>query len=467
MLQQAKQEVPSLELGPPSPDWMDLLIGSPLGGLKTATRHEANSSGYRPARTQQLTSEVVVARSATPVVQESLLPPRRIARETSSASRAGTTNCESRKRTKNWSSQSSNKRDAKRRRVLPSSGEKTPIAESEEWGTTLTADALSETFLVPSTMDMERDATEEFMNEFWGDVMLDTSPFSNDSLVAAACPFDELRLPLPPAAAASQPDAHLVDDLTQDQLLELAQFIQPDLSEADTIAFDPALAELPPLPAPVTAEAPVAAPIDLAALLEQTEIVFSSELISERVETVEPVTIQTASLLPAPVCSPPPLSQSPAPVAVTAAASVASAAEPTHYILVLSDQQQTPVAAAAPSVTSATSVTSDVDVDDDSVDDPEYDDAAETEAEELPAARKRAARRAPAATPAEKYRRIRDNNNEASRRSRQQRKLREVDTEARVAELEAENEQLRRKAEVLEGLLEQVKALAPLLTAKR
>ena len=42
-----------------------------------------------------------------------------------------------------------------------------------------------------------------------------------------------------------------------------------------------------------------------------------------------------------------------------------------------------------------------------------------------------------------------------------------MDAQARAEELEAGNAMLHQKVTVLEGLLEQVKALAPLLTAKR
>jgi len=86
-----------------------------------------------------------------------------------------------------------------------------------------------------------------------------------------------------------------------------------------------------------------------------------------------------------------------------------------------------------------------------------------------PAAPSRKCRAPPAhdATPAEKYRRIRDNNNAASRRSRAQRKEREIVTEERVGVLEEENARLKAKVEVLEGLLERVKGLGSLLTAKR
>ena len=210
----------------------------------------------------------------------------------------------------------------------------------------------------------------------------------------------------------------------------------------------------------------MAAPIDLAALLEETEIVFSPEL----APVTEPVITQPPTVLPTPACTPPP------PPPAPAAPAPAPASQPTHYLLVLSSpEQEQAVAPAPPSVASVTS---------ESTDDPDFelDDSvrswsASTEAETDPEAvevirstaptRKRAPRRPPAATPAEKYRRIRDNNNEASRRSRQQRKQRDVDTQVRATELEEENMRLRRKAEVLEGLLEQVKALMPLLTAKR
>ena len=186
----------------------------------------------------------------------------------------------------------------------------------------------------------------------------------------------------------------------------------------------------------------MAAPIDLAALLEESDIIFSPG------EVAAPADLQpTVSSTP----SPPPC---------------APAAEPTHYILVVSQEQAAAESGDAPSASSESIDDSEFEVEDTSrwssvSTEPEQ------KSEPVKGTRKRAPRRPPATTPAEKYRRIRDNNKEASRRSREQRKRREADTESRAEQLQTENSRLREKVAVLEGLLEQVKALAPLLTAKR
>ncbi|XP_043209273.1 cyclic AMP-dependent transcription factor ATF-5-like isoform X3 [Amphibalanus amphitrite] len=440
MLKEAKLEVPSLVLGPPSPSWIDLIVGSPPGLLKeprvledptppleAVVQTRVQSRRQQPASASEISSASRTISSAS----------RTISSTSCVAERATNASCESRKRTTTSSGEFSKTTttNSVKRRCVEVSGDETPAtAHLDDWSAAVAVDTLNQTFLAPSSGMEGYDA--ELMSELWGDLLLDASPeWNGSSLDAAVLPCDQLPTPTPLS------DSHLIDEVSEEQLLELAEILEPAMPEvaaaaaAQTESLPP---PPPPAPATTTTEAPAAATIDLAALLEETEIVFSPELATPS----EPAPA-------APPVAPP------------------AAEESTHYLLVV-----TPPADTSGGPSSSSSETPD---------DPEWepDDASSrwssisTDAEPAESlgatapTRKRAARRPPAATPAEKYRRIRDTNNEASRRSRQQRKQRELDTQSRAEQLESENARLRERAAVLEGLLERVKALAPLLTAKR
>ncbi|XP_037073853.1 uncharacterized protein LOC119095059 [Pollicipes pollicipes] len=118
-------------------------------------------------------------------------------------------------------------------------------------------------------MDMEREVTEEFMNEIWGDLALDLSPFSNDNLTDVAVPWEEPA----PAAAAGEPAplfselCHLMDAVSDDQLRELYADVEASPPEEPTAAAaEPA--------APAEEVTISRSTIDLGALLEETNIVF-------------------------------------------------------------------------------------------------------------------------------------------------------------------------------------------------
>ncbi|KAF0301292.1 hypothetical protein FJT64_026300 [Amphibalanus amphitrite] len=444
MLKEAKLEVPSLVLGPPSPSWIDLIVGSPPGLLKeprvledptppleAVVQTRVHSRREQPASASEISSASRTISSAS----------RTISSTSCVAERATDASCESRKRTTTSSGEFSKTTTTTKRRCVEVSGDETPAtAHLDDWSSALAVDTLNQTFLAPSSGMEGYDA--ELMSELWGDLLLDASPeWNGSSLDAAVLPCDQLPTPTPLS------DSHLIDEVSEEQLLELAEILEPAMPEVAAAAATAQTESLPPPPPPppapatTTTEAPAAATIDLAALLEETEIVFSPEL--------------ATPVEPAPAAPP------------AAPAAPPAEEESTHYLLVVSPPADT---CGGPSSSSS-----------ETPDDPEWepDDASSrwssisTDAEPAEAlgatapTRKRAARRPPAATPAEKYRRIRDTNNEASRRSRQQRKQRELDTQSRAEQLESENARLRERAAVLEGLLERVKALAPLLTAKR
>ena len=67
----------------------------------------------------------------------------------------------------------------------------------------------------------------------------------------------------------------------------------------------------------------------------------------------------------------------------------------------------------------------------------------------------------------EKYRELRNKNNEASRRSRANRKSREVEMKNHAAKLEAENRRLKVKAEEMEKLVKRLRDCLMQLVLKR
>ncbi|KAF0306442.1 hypothetical protein FJT64_000250 [Amphibalanus amphitrite] len=259
----------------------------------------------------------------------------------------------------------------------------------------------------------------ELMSELWGDLLLDASPeWNGSSLDAAVLPCDQLPTPTPLS------DSHLIDEVSEEQLLELAEILEPAMPEVAAAAATAQTESLPPPPppppAPATTTTEPAATIDLAALLEETEIVFSPELATP-VRADSGLLQRLRRLLPR-RRSRPTISWW-CPLRRTTSGGPSSSSSETP-----DDPEWEPDDASS----RWSSISTDAE-------------PAESLGATAPT-RKRAARRPPAATPAEKYRRIRDTNNEASRRSRQQRKQRELDTQSRAEQLESENARLRERA---------------------
>ena len=170
--------MPSLVLGPPSPSWMEPIVGSPPGSLKDS--HEFWTTLPTPVEVPQSSRVRDLHQSSATASQSEIYSASRA----STYPEATTASCEFRKRSASPSCEISKTKtktkppSAKRRRIVPSGDETLAATPVDTWSTALSADTLSDTFLAPSS-DMERDATEQFMNEFWGDLLLDASPASD------------------------------------------------------------------------------------------------------------------------------------------------------------------------------------------------------------------------------------------------------------------------------------------------